>query len=184
VFARKQRVIHCLGSYRPMAVPPTFWYCSAALATAACGWLLYRRHRSEPTAATQSTEARSGVAALTVREFEARVGRAFQSQGYQLVGTGPDGHSDLVLRRDRQTFLVVCKHWQKAKVGVDAVQALHRAMNARGAAGGFMLTTGRFGREAVTFASGCNIRLVGANALEALLASLAPADSGGAQPLR
>ena len=46
------------------------------------------------------------------REFEMLVGEAFRLQGYQVVetgGGGADGGVDLVLRKDRETFLVQCK---------------------------------------------------------------------------
>jgi restriction system protein len=100
------------------------------------------------------------------------VAEAFRSQGYLLIETpqgGPAGVGELVVRRERTTFLVDCRRWRAGKVGVDAVHALQSAMAARGADGGFVLTTGRFGREAVAYAGGCNIQLVDRPALEVLL---------------
>ncbi|HWI09984.1 MAG TPA: restriction endonuclease [Burkholderiaceae bacterium] len=106
------------------------------------------------------------------REFETLVAEAFRRQGYQVLdstrGTAESG-GELTLRRERETFLVQCKHWKEAKVGVDAVHALQRAMTARGASGGFMLTDGRFAREAIAFANGCNVRLIDGAALQGLL---------------
>ena len=56
-----------------------------------------------------------------------------------------------------------------AKVGVEAVQALHRELAAQGANGGFLLTHGRFSREATMFAAACNLRLLEGPALRGLL---------------
>lgn len=105
---------------------------------------------------------------MVSREFESLLGEAFRLQGFQAaqsVGVGAGAGVDLVLRRDRQTHLVRCNSWRASKVGVDVVQQLHDAMVARGAAGGIIVTSGRFGREATAFAGGCNIRLIEGPAL-------------------
>ena len=46
------------------------------------------------------------------------------------------------------------------KVGVDVVRELYGVMAARGATGGFVVTSGRFTEEANRFASGRNVTLV------------------------
>ena len=105
---------------------------------------------------------------MVSREFESLLGEAFRLQGFQAaqsVGVGAGAGVDLVLRRDRQTHLVRCNSWRASKVGVDVVQQLHDAMVARGAAGGIIVTSVRFGREATAFAGGCNIRLIEGPAL-------------------
>lgn len=121
--------------------------------------------------------AREGGAAIDLksmrwREFEALIGHAFELQGYHMNepgAVGSDPSIDLLMRKERQTFLVHCKPWQTAKVGIEAVQAAHAAMQTRGAVGGFVLSSGRFSREASVAASGMNIRLVDGPALQALL---------------
>ena len=75
-------------------------------------------------------------------------------------GGGADGGVDLVLRKDREKYLVQCKQWKAFKVGVTVVRELYGVMAAHGAAGGFVVTSGRFTDEAKTFADGRNIRLV------------------------
>ncbi len=113
------------------------------------------------------------------RDFDDRVGEAFSLQGYQLVDaarSGPDAQAaDLLLRRDRQTFVVSTRQRRAAKVGVDALQTVQRAMTVHGAAGGFALTAGRFSREATVFAASCNIRLIEGQALNELLARVGAA---------
>ena len=141
--------------------------CSAAAAL----WR-WRRARAPGLADSARGASVQGSDRAAWREFEALVGEAFRLQGYQVLDSargGAESGGELTLRRERETFLVQCRHWKEAKVGVDAVHALQRAMAARGASGGFMLTDGRFAREAGAFASGCNIRLIDGLALQGLL---------------
>ena len=147
-------------------------YLLAAIGVAAVAiWALMHRRASRGDATNAGTAAQP-LTGMLLREFETLVTEGFRRQGYQVVeptrgGMGSGG--ELTLRRDRETFLVQCKHWQASKVGIEPVHAMQRAMAARGAAGGFVLTGGRFGREAVAFASGCNVRLIDGPALRGLL---------------
>jgi restriction system protein len=141
--------------------------CSAAAAL----WLWRRSRAPGLIDGTRVAPAR-GSDREAWREFEALVAEAFRLQGYQVLDStrgGAESGGELSLRRERETFLVQCKHWKEARVGVDAVHALQRAMTARGASGGFMLTDGRFAREAIAFANGCNVRLIVGAALQGLL---------------
>lgn len=55
---------------------------------------------------------------MSWQEFELLVGEAFRLQGYEVAeigGGGPDGGVDLVLRKDREKFLVQCKQWKAFK---------------------------------------------------------------------
>jgi restriction system protein len=104
---------------------------------------------------------------MSWREFELLVGEGFRLQGYQVAetgGGGADGGVDLVLTKPGkgggEKFLVQCKQWRALKVGVDVVRELYGVMAARGATGGFVVTSGRFTNEAVSFASGRNVTLV------------------------
>jgi restriction system protein len=85
------------------------------------------------------------------------------------------------LRKGGQTFLVQCKQWKAFKVGVDVVRQLYGVMAARGATGGFVVTSGRFTDEAGSFADGRNLTLVDGPRLAAMLASARSAKerSGG-----
>lgn len=110
------------------------------------------------------------------REFELLVGEGFRLQGYQVAetgGGGTDGGVDLVLTRPSEsgseTFLVQCKQWRALRVGVGVVRELYGVMAARGAAGGFVVTSGRFTDDAVSFASGRNVTLLDGPKLVALI---------------
>ena len=66
----------------------------------------------------------------------------------------------MVLRKDREKFLVQCKQWKAFKVSVQVVRELFGLMAANGAAGGFVVTSGRFTDDAIAFANGRNVTLV------------------------
>ncbi len=126
-----------------------------------------RKRRSSLVASViqgKGTErASDALEGMSWQDFELLVGEAFRLQGYEVTelgGAGPDGGVDLVLRKDREKFLVQCKQWKAFKVGVQVVRELYGVMAAQGAAGGFVVTSGTFTQEAVAFASGRNVRLV------------------------
>jgi len=121
---------------------------------------------------------------MSWREFEMLVGEAFRLRGFRVAetgGVGSDGGVDLVLKKGAETFLVQCKQWKALKVGVAVVRELYGVMAARGAAGGFVVTSGRFTDDARRFAEGRNVKLVDGDALMKMLASVqtSPAQARG-----
>jgi len=139
----------------------------AALVVAGAVWLTLRRRPAGTVASFNK---------MSERDFETLMAAAFRAQGYEPVGTdgAPAMVGELVLRRERTTFLVECRHFRAERVGVGAVQALQRTMAARGAGGGFVLSGGRFSREAIAFAGGCGIHLVDGSLLRSMLGRLDP----------
>lgn len=135
-----------------------------ACALAAIGSLASRVRRKKLVSDVQAaTEPGKAIDGLNWRQFEQLVGEAFRRQGYNITetgGNGPDGGIDLILRKDNEKYLVQCKHWRSLKVGVAVIREFFGAMAAEGAAGGFVVTAGRFTKEAEAFASGRNIQLV------------------------
>jgi len=100
---------------------------------------------------------------MSWQEFELLVGEGFRQQGYQVTesgGGGADGGVDLVLHKGGDKLLVQCKQWKAFAVGVTVVRELYGVMAADGAAGGFIVTSGRFTPEAKAFAKGRNITLM------------------------
>lgn len=135
-----------------------------------------RRKREALVADVAQSKASDALDGMSWREFEVLVGEGFRLQGYQVIevgGGGADGGVDLVLTKSskngREKFLVQCKQWRAFKVGVDVVRELYGVMAARGATGGFVVTSGRFTDEAVSFASGRNLTLVDGPKLHGLL---------------
>jgi len=108
---------------------------------------------------------------LSWREFEWLVAAHFRQGGYTVTETpeGADGGVDLVLRKNGELALVQCKQWKAFKVGVKVVREFYGVMVDRGAAQGYIVTSGRFTNEAQDFANGKPITLIGGEALHRLL---------------
>ena len=133
----------------------------------------WRRHERRTlhagVAASPSADALNG---MTWAQFERLVGESFRRQGYTVVetgGGGADGGIDLVLTKGGEKSLVQCKQWRAYRVGVQVVRELYGVMAARGAAAGFVVTSGTFTDDANEFARGRNIRLIDGAALHALI---------------
>jgi restriction system protein len=148
-----------------------------------------RQQREALVADVAQSKASDALDGMSWREFEMLVGEGFRLQGYQVLetgGGGADGGVDLVLTRPgkngSEKFLVQCKQWRAFKVGVDVVRELYGVMAARGAAGGFVVTSGRFTDEAVSFASGRNVKLVDGPKLHGLI--LQAKSGAAASPVR
>jgi restriction system protein len=151
-----------LGQY---LLPPLFL--SGALVSA-----FRQRRRAKLLANAAVSPVTASLVAISWQEFEILVGEAFRLRGYRVVengGGGPDGGIDLVLHKSGETFLVQCKQWKAFKVGVQVVRELFGVMAAKGATGGFVVTSGKFTDEAKGFAKGRNIDLIDGPALHAMI---------------
>jgi len=162
-------------------------YILPIICLAAAGMSAWRRKVRESlvTDVVQS-QASDVLDGMSWREFELLVGEGFRLQGYQVMetgGGGADGGVDLVLTRPGkgggEKFLVQCKQWRALKVGVDVVRELYGVMAARGATGGFVVTSGRFTDDAISFASGRNVTLFDGPKLVGLIRQ---ARAGAGQP--
>ena len=151
------------------------------------GWRRYQRKSLADKVSSSKTADVLGD--MSWREFEMLVGEGFRRRGYQVVeigGSGPDGGVDLVLRKDGEKNLVQCKQWRAYKVSVQVVRELYGVMAASGAAGGFVVTSGRFTDDARKFAEGRNVRLLDGDALFQLIRSVrdaSPMNSGSAESM-
>lgn len=124
---------------------------------------LGRRHKAKKfTNISNSVDPGAAIRQLTWQDFERMTGEALRRLGYVVSETtkGPDGGIDLVLRKHGEMHLVQCKQWKAQRVGVQVVRELYGIMAAQGAAGGFVVTSGAFTKEAVKFAAGTSIELV------------------------
>ena len=122
-----------------------------------------RRQRSALVMDVAQAKSANALDGMSWREFEMLVGEAYRLQGYKVTetgGGGADGGIDLALTKGSEKFLVQCKQWKAFKVGVDVVRELYGVMAAKGAAGGFVVTSGRFTEDAKAFADGRNVQLV------------------------
>lgn len=145
---------------------PLICLCGAAISA------IGRHKRQKLVAVVASSKAADALDGMSWQEFELLVGEAFRLQGYQVTdigGGGADGGVDLVLRKGGEKFLVQCKQWKAFTVGVTVVRELYGVMAANGAAGGFVVTSGRFTDDAKSFASGRNVKLIDGPRLFALI---------------
>ncbi len=134
-----------------------------------------RRRLHNDVAQNPAADALDG---MSWSDFELLVGEAFRRQGYAVTetgGGGADGGVDLNLSKGGERFFVQCKQWKAFKVGVTTVRELYGVMAARGAAGGYVVTSGQFTADAKEFAAGRNITLIDGPALRALIGGIQPA---------
>jgi restriction system protein len=120
--------------------------------------------------ATSSTA--NALEGITWKELEILVGESFRLQGYQVTENhagGPDGGIDLVLRKGNEKFFVQCKQWKAFTVGVAIVRELYGVMAAERAVGGFVVTSGKFTKDAEEFAKGRNVELIDGPKLMAMI---------------
>jgi restriction system protein len=106
---------------------------------------------------------------LPWKRFEDLLGEAYRRQGYKVeetLGGGADGGVDLILGLDdgKVTF-VQCKRWNGAPVGVRQVRELYGVLHDRGASAAKLVATTSFTPDALAFAKGKPIELVGSNEL-------------------
>ncbi len=133
---------------------------------------LRRRQRKALISDVAHSSAASALDGMAWHEFEALVGEAYAMAGYRVTetgGGGADGGVDLVLTKGGEKFLVQCKQWKAYKVGVDVVRQLYGVMAARGATGGFVVTSGSFTKDAKVFSEGRNMQLVDGTRLFAMI---------------
>lgn len=149
------------------------WFASVAFAgqfvlpplclIAALVSFMRRRKRQTLLSGVAASRSADALHGMSWKEFEMLVGEAFRLQGYavtEIGGGGADGGVDLVLRKGSEVSLVQCKQWKATQVGVQVVRELFGVMAARGAAQGFVVTSGSFTADACAFADGRNVRLV------------------------
>jgi restriction system protein len=156
--------IHAVAFFCQFAVPPAF------LIGATVSY--FKRSRSIRLLDNTRAANSPAVASLTWQQFESLVAEGFRQRGFQVTekgGAAPDGGVDLILARGQERFLVQCKQWRAQQVPATIVRELYGVMAAQHAAGGYVVTSGRFTRDAIAFAAGRNIELIDGKALTALL---------------
>ncbi|MCP8467885.1 restriction endonuclease [Pseudomonas sp. ZM23] len=136
----------------------------AVFVIGAIGSVLARAERKKLRAnVANARESGQTIEGISWREFELLVGETFRRKGFTVIekgGNGPDGGVDLVLHLGTDKYLVQCKQWKAINVGVTVIREFFGVMAAEGAAGGFVVTSGKYTQEAKAFADGRNIQLV------------------------
>jgi restriction system protein len=136
------------------------------------GSFIKRRKRKHLIQTVGKGKPSNGLRDISWRDFELLVGEALRMHGFSLIetgGEGADGGIDLILKKEGEVFLVQCKQWRAYKVSVNVVRELLGVMVAKGAAGGFVVTSGVFTTEATSFAKGRNIELIDGSVLSVMI---------------
>jgi len=112
---------------------------------------------------------------LSWKDFEYLVSEAYRRKGYSVVentGSGADGGIDLVLNKNGEKTLVQCKNWKSRSVGVTTIRELYGVVMAEGASEGVVVCSGHFTSDAIEFASGKPLTLIGGSELSQLVGGL------------
>jgi restriction system protein len=111
------------------------------------------------------------VSLLNSKQFEMAVGDGFRLRGYDVERyTGPsDDGVDLTLTRGKERRLVRCEQWRAQPIGLMVMHKLESAIAREGMHGGYVVTSGRFTREAREFARERNIELVDEKNIDELI---------------
>jgi restriction system protein len=119
------------------------------------------------TSRLEGPENPAAVIAMDAREVERLICDAFRERGFTVTGFGggSQGGAELALVKNGQRHLVQLNHWRKHEVGAVAVRELGAAMQSAGARGGYLITAGRFTREARELALEARIQLIGGDTL-------------------
>lgn len=132
--------------------------------------LAYRRRRRLDLEVSLAT-----IRALPQRRFEQFAAEAFENEGYAVARCGNASQEcgvDFTLRRGQEKVLVQCRRWRSATIDSVPLRALHDLMAAEQASGCAFVTTGGYDEDALQFAAGKPIRLIGGRELEKMLSDV------------
>lgn len=112
---------------------------------------------------------------LTWSEFESYLAEYFRRRGSSVTTRGgavADGGVDLVLDDASGRRIVQAKHWKARSVGVVPLRALWGVLDDERAQGAVVVTSGEFTPDAVRFAEGKRLELIGRDRLLRLVAEV------------
>lgn len=146
----------------------------------AAGAILWPILRDEPSRADLDPVLE--IRAMKWGNLQLLLAEAFRVQGFHVTAVGAES-DDMVLVKDDGTYLVDCRHWRSSEVGANAAGRLYGAMGRIDAKAGFVVTTGKFTPDALEFARGLNVELIGGRELGRML-EIAKETISGALPVR
>jgi restriction system protein len=143
---------------------------------------IFKRFKSDSLfKSVKKNGAHQTVQKLSWQDFEFLLSEWFKKEGFSTEltgGGGADGGVDIKLYREGELYLVQCKHYKAWKVSVQVVRELFGVMAAEKAVGGYVVTSGKFTKDAIEFAEGKNLTLIDGAQLETILDSAEPAQVG------
>ncbi len=123
------------------------------------------RRKSPKT--VRATRGLTQLASMRWRDFAVLVLHAMQARGYRVLnddsslgdGLSADG-GDMLLERDGERVLLMCKYGNASVVGAQPILGLGKAAELRGAHGAIVVTPGRFDDEARRVAAQQRVELI------------------------
>lgn len=112
----------------------------------------------------QREAALARLTAMSAREFQDLLARAFTADGYDVRPGGRAG-ADLRLERQGAATLVVSRRFKARSLGAEPLRELTQAMQAEGAADGIVAALGSVTEQAEHWAAGHGIHILGGDAL-------------------
>ena len=110
------------------------------------------------------------VRAMSWRDFSSALEEAFTRDGYDVRRVA--GAADFVLTRAARTTIVAARRWKAARVGEEAVAALHAQMRARDASECTYVALGELSEQAQAFARANGVQVMREQELAQLLRTL------------
>jgi len=165
--AMTKGLFHTLALFGQYVLPAAFF-----LGGGISAYKQFTRKKLHQNVAGSSSK--SALNDMSWQQFEILVGEYFRQNGYkveEIGGGGADGGADLILYKNSEKYLVQCKQWKTYKVGVKPVRELLGVMVGSAAAGGMVVTSGEFSRDAMGFARKNNIQLLDGTELHKMIRS-------------
>ncbi len=123
--------------------------------------------RTRPATNTRLAHGLKHLAGLRWREFTRLVLHAMQARGYRVLKDDnspgdelPSDGGDILLERDGQRVLLLCKYGNASVVGAPPILGLGKAAELRGAHAAMVVTPGRFDDEARRVAAHQHVELI------------------------
>jgi len=123
----------------------------------------------------QRFDANTNIDDLSWAEFEAYLAEYYRRRGASVTprgGAAADGGVDLVLDDTSGRRIVQAKHWKGRRVGVVPLRALWGVLDDERAQGAIVVTSGEFTPDALRFAEGKRLELIGRDQLERLISEV------------
>lgn len=123
--------------------------------------------RRRPASGARLADGLAHLAGLRWREFTRLVLQAMQARGYRVLKETnspgddlPSDGGDILLERDGERVLLLCKYGNASVVGAQPILGLGKAAELRGAHGAMVVTPGRFEDEARRVAGQQRVELI------------------------
>ena len=139
-------------------VLPEAYAAFIALPFAVIGVYTFSKQIRAPSA-TEVSDTREDLRAMSWDEFSSAIEEAFRAEGYTVARIDGEG-ADYELTRANRVSLLGCRRWKTARTGIEPLRELHAAKQQRDAHACIYVAAGEVTDKAKSFAAKHDIRLV------------------------